>query len=84
MAVTDLSPWIDKLKAVQQRSDLFRLLNEFRVLEWTDEQRSIIAKLYMRLLDVLPAEEQGESADQPKQAAASGSSEQEEVWYEKM
>jgi hypothetical protein len=50
----DLSQWIERVKATKDKAELFSLLDKFRVLEWTDEQRSSIAKLYMRLLDVLP------------------------------
>jgi len=74
----ELSAWITRLKATKSRLELLSALDQFRVLEWTDEQRSSIAKLYMRLLDVLPdGDEQpaavaGSSAKQPQLAAGSG------------
>ncbi len=61
------------------------MLDEFRILEWTDQQRSSVAKLYMRLLDVLPHEEApSKFADDGNTAAPAQPAEQEEVWYEKM
>ena len=89
----ELSAWIERLKATKSRQQLLALVDEFRILEWTDEQRSSIAKLYMRLLDVLP-DGGGEplaavsqsvpaaAASQPQTAAPSP--DDEEVWYEKM
>jgi len=54
----DLPLWIERLKRVKTRRDLFSALDQFRVLEWSNEQRSQVAKLYMRLLDVLPEGEE--------------------------
>ncbi len=81
----DLSAWIEKLKTARNRTELFAMLNDFRILEWTDEQRSSVAKLYMRLLDVLPHEEApAQSSDDGKTGGPTKPAEQEEVWYEKM
>jgi hypothetical protein len=82
----DLSAWVEKIKAARNRTELFAMLDEFRILEWTDEQRASIAKLYMRLLSVLPQEEaaDAQSASDKKSNAAHQAEEDEEVWYEKM
>lgn len=80
----DLSSWIEKLKSSRNRSELFATLDKFRVLEWTDEQRSTVAKLYMRLLDVLPHDEGSSDEDSAKSSGPAKPAEQEEVWYEKM
>lgn len=80
----DLSSWIEKLKSSRNRSELFATLDKFRVLEWTDEQRSTVAKLYIRLLDVLPHDEGDADEDSAKQTGPAKPAEQEEVWYEKM
>jgi hypothetical protein len=85
----ELPAWIERLKATKNRPQLFALLDQFRVLEWTDEQRSSIAKLYMRLLDVLPDGEPLASVTASAPAPATSrpqtaSEEDEEVWYEKM
>jgi hypothetical protein len=85
----ELAAWIERLKATKNRLQLFALLDQFRVLEWTDEQRSSIAKLYMRLLDVLPDGEPVAAITPTAPASAASrpqtaSEEDEEVWYEKM
>ncbi|CAN5517276.1 hypothetical protein BH10CYA1_BH10CYA1_54240 [soil metagenome] len=82
-ATIDLSAWIEKLKSARNRTELFSMLDSFRVLEWTDEQRSSIAKLYMRLIDVLPHDESA-AADDNATGGPAKPAEQEEVWYEKM
>lgn len=77
-----LDGWMERLKQAKNRSAVFRLLDEFRPLDWTDEQRSAISKLYVRLLDNLVDVEEV-SADSHLSAAhdqqAGGP-----VWYEKM
>lgn len=80
----DLSSWIEKLKASRSRSELFATLDKFRVLEWTDEQRANIGKLYIRLLDVLPQEDSDADSSDSKSGGPAKPAEQEEVWYEKM
>ncbi|MBS1954966.1 MAG: hypothetical protein JST89_12325 [Cyanobacteria bacterium SZAS-4] len=80
----DLSTWVEKLKSARNRNELFAMLDSFRVLEWTDEQRASIAKLYMRLIDVLPHDESAASDDTGKSGGPTKPAEQEEVWYEKM
>ncbi len=83
-ATIELSTWIDKLKSAKNRTELFSMLDSFRILEWTDEQRSTIAKLYMRLIDVLPHNEAADADDKANSGAPTKPAEQEEVWYEKM
>lgn len=34
---------------------MYEVLEEFKPLAWNDDQRSIVAKLYMRLIAGLPA-----------------------------
>jgi hypothetical protein len=81
----ELSAWIEKIKSARTRTELFAMLDSFRVGEWTDEQRSSIAKLYMRLLDYLPHEESTSGASDDTNGGGSAKpAEQEEVWYEKM
>jgi len=83
-ATIDLATWIEKLKSAKNRTELFAMLDSFRVLEWTDEQRSSIAKLYMRLIDVLPHVESTTEDEESKPGGVTKPAEQEEVWYEKM
>lgn len=51
-----LNDWMEKLKAATGRSQMLALVDQFRQLEWTDVERAQIAKLYIRLLDILPEE----------------------------
>lgn len=81
---TDLNAWLEKLKSSRNRSELFSTLDKFRILEWTDEQRSSVAKLYVRLLDVLPHDESDAGDHSSKSSGPAKPAEQEEVWYEKM
>lgn len=60
------------------------MLDQFRVLEWTDEQRASIGKLYIRLLEVLPPEDGNSGDDDAGSGGPAKPAEQEEVWYEKM
>jgi hypothetical protein len=83
-ATIDLANWIEKLKTAKNRTELFAMLDSFRVLEWTDEQRSTISKLYMRLIDVLPHIESAPEDEDVKSGGPTKPAEQEEVWYEKM
>lgn len=50
----DLQTWMTKVTRAQSRAEILAILDEFRVIEWSDEQRSQMAKLYMRLLLALP------------------------------
>lgn len=50
----DLQTWMNKVTRAQSRAEILAILDEFRVIEWSDEQRSQMAKLYMRLLLALP------------------------------
>lgn len=83
-AAIELSAWVEKLKSARNRTELFAMLDGFRVLEWTDEQRASIAKLYIRLLDYLPQEQPSSSDNGSQSAGSTKPAEQEEVWYEKM
>lgn len=82
-AQLDLNPWLTRMRKVQSRSELMAILDEFRPLEWTDEQRSAVSRLYMRLLDSLAVEEVPDEdaavAAKPKASENDGP-----VWYEKM
>lgn len=81
----ELSTWIEKLKSARNRNELFSMLDTFRALEWTDEQRATIGKLYIRLIDVLPHDESAATGDDTAKAGGpTKPAEQEEVWYEKM
>lgn len=76
----ELEKWIVKFKQAHSREEIFALLDEFRHLEWTDEQRATISRLYIRLLEKV------KSNRIPAVPVVTTSAPQadEEVWYEKM
>ncbi len=51
----DLSPWLDRIAKAKTQKQMFEILEEFKPLTWNDDQRSTVAKLYMRLIDNLPS-----------------------------
>ena len=53
----DISPWLERVSKAKTKKQMYEILEEFRPLGWTDEQRSTIAKLYIRILPDLPAGE---------------------------
>jgi hypothetical protein len=76
----DLNAWIAKLKLARSHKQMFALLDEFRKGEWTDEERSKIAHIYIRLLDNL----QPATAAEESEVVAAESEHDGPVWYEKM
>ncbi len=59
MAEQDITPWLAKIAAAKTRKEILVIMEEFRVLSWSDEQCSTVAKLYMRLLLALPDDGSG-------------------------
>jgi hypothetical protein len=53
----DLNIWLARVKQATTRKDLFRILDQFRKFEWTDVQCQTMSHLYMRMLDLMPPEE---------------------------
>ena len=53
----DLNIWLARVKQVKTRKDVFRILDEFRKFEWTDVQCQTMSHLYMRMIDLMPVEE---------------------------
>lgn len=47
----DFNKWLARVKVATKHSEIFHILDEFRPFDWTDEQRSEMAKLYIRCLD---------------------------------
>jgi hypothetical protein len=47
----DLEVWLNKIRQTRSHAEVFAILDEFRTHEWTDEQGSKMARLYMRMLD---------------------------------
>jgi len=81
MPTEDLTPWLNKVKAAATRAEVFAVLTDFRKLDWTDEQCSVMAKLYIRRLDKLGDDG---TATETVQPAAPQTQDTGPVWYEKM
>ncbi len=79
--VLKLEDWLNKVQAARTRQEIFKILDEFRKLAWTDVERSSMSKLYMRVLDTL-ADDPSDTTQPQTPSASSGGDE--EVWYEKM
>lgn len=56
---TELQQWLTKIAGAKSRSAILSIMEEFRVLPWSDDQCSAAAKLYMRLLLALPDDGSG-------------------------
>jgi hypothetical protein len=79
-AVQDLTPWLNRVKKATSRSEVFKILDEFRQSPWTNEQCSTMAKIYIRVVERLgddPAAAETKPADTAKPDDGP-------VWYEKM
>jgi len=53
-ALLDLSPWLERISRAKTQKEIYDILDEFKPLAWNDDQRSTIAKLYMRRIADLP------------------------------
>ncbi len=53
----DLNLWLARVKQAKTRKDVFRILDEFRKFEWNDVQCQTMSHLYMRMIDLMPPEE---------------------------
>lgn len=82
----DVKPWLERIQKAKTKSDIYKILDEFRPLNWTDEQRSAVARFYMRMLEDI-----GFTSDEDTGAAAASGAAKPgapanygPVWYEKM
>lgn len=79
MANSSLDSWIDRIRSAGSADNLWTILDEFRTVEWTDEERSKMSHAYMqRLASIVRA-----SATVGKKAAQAAANDG-PVWYEKM
>jgi hypothetical protein len=58
-ALLDLTPWLDRIARAKTQKQMYAILEEFKPLAWNDDQRSTVAKLYMRLIADLPPGDDG-------------------------
>lgn len=79
-----LNDWMEKISKAKTRKEIFSILDQFRVLEWTDDERARIAKHYIRIIDNVAKGEPDDdtTSDANNKPVAEG--EDGPVWYEKM
>ena len=78
----NLDDWIAQLKNANSQEELYTVLDNFRTLAWTDEQRALVSRLYIRLLENILASPASVPLSQEKVVATKFDSE-EPVWYER-
>jgi hypothetical protein len=44
--LSELEPWLERILAAQSIEDIFAILDEFRPLLWSDDERASMAKIY--------------------------------------
>jgi hypothetical protein len=67
-ATLDIKDWLSKIKFARSRNEVFAILDKFRPLEWTDEDRATMSKTYIRFLSLL-GDTTPDAPAQPDQAA---------------
>ncbi|HEY9791194.1 MAG TPA: hypothetical protein V6D22_12385 [Candidatus Obscuribacterales bacterium] len=77
-AKPDLNSYITRVQKANSAKDVLSVLDEFRPLPWSDDERARMAKAYVRILERVgaPAVENKEHVEEE---ADNGP-----VWYEKM
>jgi len=77
-AKPDLNSYITRVQKANSAKDVLSVLDEFRPLPWSDDERARMAKAYVRILERVgaPAVENREHVEEE---ADNGP-----VWYEKM
>ena len=78
-ATNNLDDWLRRVQNARSRDEVFEILRTFKDLDWTDEQRAVMAHAYMRILENMKDTPQDKKSQTQEQQAADGP-----VWYEKM
>lgn len=79
MTNKSVDSWIDRVRAAGSADNLWVILDEFRLVDWTDEERAKMSHAYMQRLASIVRASAG-SGKKAAQAAANDGP----VWYEKM
>jgi hypothetical protein len=77
-STADLEIWLAKVRLAKSHPEVFHLLDEFRPIDWSDEQRALMAKTYIKVLEATQTSSQTKTSDKQKDGADGP------VWYEKM
>jgi hypothetical protein len=51
--MSELQPWLDRVKDAASAAEVFAILDEFRPRMWTDDERSAMSRTYMAALSKL-------------------------------
>ena len=76
----DLNSWITRVQKAGTAKDVLVILDEFRPLSWTNDDRARMAKAYVRVLERIGMPADAEQDD----SVAAAAEEDGPVWYEKM
>jgi hypothetical protein len=55
LSKTDLAFWLDQIKQCTTKDKIFSLLDQFRLLSWTDDERAFVSRAYQRQLTTIEA-----------------------------
>ena len=77
----NLHDWLERISKAGSRKEIYKILEEFRPLTWTDNERSTMARHYMKVIDNMPQEEEDDTTGDDTQAKQGDDG---PVWYEKM
>lgn len=92
----DVKVWLERLSRAKTKSEIYAILDEFRPLNWTDEQRSAVSRFYMRMLEGIGFSSDEDAGSAAGAAAGAGAgaaagaakpgapANDGPVWYEKM
>ena len=84
-AALDLDQWLKRVQKAKSRLEIFKLLDQFRPLAWTDDERAAMGKTYIRQLEVMKDPDDPDHPDHRDQSGPSGQEAADgPVWYEKM
>jgi hypothetical protein len=78
-ATQNFEDWLKKVQAAASGEAIFKLLADFRKLDWTDEERARMSKVYMRALQRSGAATASSAKAMDEDDGPDGP-----VWYEKM
>lgn len=77
--VQNLELWLRKIKESKSQLEVLSLIDEFRLLNWADDERAKMGRTYIATLEKLSQAE----ASKP-QGKKNSQSNDGPVWYEKM
>ncbi len=76
---TDLGAWFTRVQKGASVKEVLEILDEFRRLDWSDNDRAAMAKVYLRVLEKVSSATPAEGASSELAETSDGP-----VWYEKM